>query len=342
MLPDEEAPGSDEWSMVRENSEAARAAIASSLQGSIAKSLRLTDWDDCPLYCPMHPLMLGAACLRACSACADTWRVRPSTGVTRAASLDTQSDAGHSLSRSSSGMLSRASSGGVDPLHAQAKPGGKTAKSSSTKSKKGKKKADDDKKLFESIQGKVSDVNKMTEGLVKSISDQKWKDKIKRRLSRSAEGHMTKLESVCPICQHVICLPGCDDLALLRLALQGWQQHVDHRSQPDPFQRVPSDSSVRSTASHPSRTSSASGVDTSNDSSDSSSSSTDADHSLDPHSSLQAQHRWLDTCVSVCLSACLFAGMYTAVYACNACVHAHTYVCTHARTSHKVAAGTTT
>ena len=43
MLPDEEAPGSDEWSMVRENSEAARAAIASSLQGSIAKSLRLTE-----------------------------------------------------------------------------------------------------------------------------------------------------------------------------------------------------------------------------------------------------------------------------------------------------------
>ena len=72
-------------------------------------------------------------------------------------------------------MLSRASSGGVDPLHAPAKPGGKTAKSSSTKSKKGKKKADDDKKLFESIQGKVSDVNKMTEGLVKSISDQKWR-----------------------------------------------------------------------------------------------------------------------------------------------------------------------
>ena len=42
MLPDGEAPGSDEWSMVRENSEAARAAIASSLQGSIAKSLRLS------------------------------------------------------------------------------------------------------------------------------------------------------------------------------------------------------------------------------------------------------------------------------------------------------------
>ena len=326
MLPEGEAPGSDDWSMVRENSEAARAAIASSLQGSIAKSLRWTDWDDC-LCCPLHALMLGAACLRDC---ADTWCVRPSTGLSRAASLDTQTDAGNSLSRSSSGMLSRASSGGVDP--APAKPVGKTAKSSSSKSKKGKKKADDDKKLFESIQGKVSDVNKMTEGLVKSISDQKWKDKIKRRLSRSAEGHMTKLESVCPICQHVICLPGCDDLALLRLALQGWQQHVDHRSQPDPFQRVPSDSSVRSTASHASRTSSASGVDTSNNSSDSSSSSTDADHSLDPHSSLQAQHRCLDTYVSVCLSACLFAGMYTAVYAYNACVHAHTYVCMYART----------
>jgi hypothetical protein len=62
---------------------------------------------------------------------------------------------------------------------------------------------------------------------------QSFTDKIKRRLSHSAEGHtaatLLKLESVCPNCRHVICSSECLAMTTMRWALKSWKMKVHLR-----------------------------------------------------------------------------------------------------------------